>query len=617
MPTTTFSKEFYQQQLVAGNNVTISTASGQPSTISASGGGNFVAGNNITFSTYSGQPTVISAVDTTYTNFYIQGPGLVPPVTTADSNSFLRGDGSWVGVDLSNHYVAGSNINISTASGQSSTISAIDTTYSAFTSSTSGLVPSPASSPANSYLKSDGSWSTISAGDSYIAGDNINISTVSGQPSTISAVNTTYADFSGSVSGLVPPATVSGDSGKYLKGDGTWATPSGGALANLSDVDLTSLANGQVLTYNSTSQKWENATGGGSGSTVSITPSLSTGTKIADFEIDGTSGELYAPNGGGGGGNVIDVYENGASCVDSNHIAQVKTHKEVTASEYAALTTAQKNNGILYLANGTTGVTVPIENISIGKYIENASCCQDEVSSNGKGVISYYYGGSQIGNDFWLLDKVDVTDYTYLKYDLDLGTCYGTYSANWYYTVGLMSSIPSTWIYAGDSGYAVKKSYTNQSVSYTDEALDVSNLTGEYYIVVVAHGWNATLDNIRLVSVNTQPNRIYFMSTEFANNQGGVTKEVLFHNTGTTNPSTITFTDALTDYDEIRFMLRAGSNAIPTMTYDTSTLVTGDTIGAGFYTGIFAWYYYTDAYTLTYRVDAGGGYISDIVGIKY
>lgn len=43
--------------------------------------------------------------------------------------------------------------------------------------------------------------------------------------------------------------------------------------------------------------------GGGGGSDVSITPTLSTGTKIADFEIDGVSGELYAPTGGGGGTN--------------------------------------------------------------------------------------------------------------------------------------------------------------------------------------------------------------------------------------------------------------------------------------------------------------------------
>lgn len=44
---------------------------------------------------------------------------------------------------------------------------------------------------------------------------------------------------------------------------------------------------------------------GGGGSTVTITPTLSSGTKIADFEIDGDSGELYAPQGGGGSGSIL------------------------------------------------------------------------------------------------------------------------------------------------------------------------------------------------------------------------------------------------------------------------------------------------------------------------
>lgn len=59
--------------------------------------------------------------------------------------------------------------------------------------------------------------------------------------------------------------------------------------------------------------KWERTTaaaegGGGGGSAVSITPTLSTGTKIADFEIDGVPGELYAPTGGGGGAS--EIYDN-------------------------------------------------------------------------------------------------------------------------------------------------------------------------------------------------------------------------------------------------------------------------------------------------------------------
>lgn len=50
--------------------------------------------------------------------------------------------------------------------------------------------------------------------------------------------------------------------------------------------------------------KWQRTTAGqhGGGSNVEITPTLQSGTKIADFEINGVSGELYAPSGGGGGG---------------------------------------------------------------------------------------------------------------------------------------------------------------------------------------------------------------------------------------------------------------------------------------------------------------------------
>lgn len=69
-------------------------------------------------------------------------------------------------------------------------------------------------------------------------------------------------------SGRVPAPTPS-DSEKYLKGDGTWDTPSGGGggsstLSGLTDVDLSSPTNGQILKYNSTTQKWENADEGGS-----------------------------------------------------------------------------------------------------------------------------------------------------------------------------------------------------------------------------------------------------------------------------------------------------------------------------------------------------------------
>jgi hypothetical protein len=62
----------------------------------------------------------------------------------------------------------------------------------------------------------------------------------------------------------------------------------------------TSPDNGKVLTatWNSTysyKASWQEPS---TGSEVDIIPSLQTGTKIADYVIDGTSGELYAPDGG-------------------------------------------------------------------------------------------------------------------------------------------------------------------------------------------------------------------------------------------------------------------------------------------------------------------------------
>ena len=54
----------------------------------------------------------------------------------------------------------------------------------------------------------------------------------------------------------------------------------------------------------------------GGGSDVEITPTLSTGTKIADYEIDGVSGELYAPTGGGSDVEITPTLSTGTKIAD-------------------------------------------------------------------------------------------------------------------------------------------------------------------------------------------------------------------------------------------------------------------------------------------------------------
>lgn len=69
------------------------------------------------------------------------------------------------------------------------------------------------------------------------------------------------------------PAPTSADRTKYLKGDGTWDTPSGGGggsstLAGLTDVDLSSPTDGQALVYDATNQIWVNSDVSGGGGTA-------------------------------------------------------------------------------------------------------------------------------------------------------------------------------------------------------------------------------------------------------------------------------------------------------------------------------------------------------------
>ena len=193
-------------------------------------------------------------------------------VLTLQGGSTIRFSVADLVSGLQETLVAGANIQIA-ADGK--TISATDTTYSAFTGATSlaagtaGLVPAPAAGDDTKFLSGNGLWTTVSQyslpiasantlggvkigqnltidpatgvldsqGTTYTAGTNIQIS----NQNVISATDTTYSAFTGTdgqiagTSGLVPaPATT--DAGKFLKADGTWgAVQAGGDAISAAD----------------------------------------------------------------------------------------------------------------------------------------------------------------------------------------------------------------------------------------------------------------------------------------------------------------------------------------------------------------------------------------------
>lgn len=120
-------------------------------------------------------------------------------------------------------------------------------------------------------------------------------------------------------------------------------------ITDLSDVSVTSASNGQVLKYNNGT--WENANET-TGSTVSVTQIQSTGTKIATISVDSVDTDLYAPNGGGSGGTAADITfddTNVEFVADDVQEAFEVITKTLTTAEYNNLSSAEKNNGTIYL----------------------------------------------------------------------------------------------------------------------------------------------------------------------------------------------------------------------------------------------------------------------------
>lgn len=338
-----------QDKLTAGANITISAQNEISATDTT-----YTAGTNVQIS--SGN--VISATDTTYTHFTgatastdgVQG--LVPGPLAGDENKVLKGDGTWgtvQGAANTIFYMNSSESGSTRHIYKSPDMTGLASSKDIFDANELGQVILRISTSVtpdqysdcylqNAYKatgdyqllfldeKTYRSFDTTNITDTTFyygsrvlqseltAGTNIQIN-----GTTISATDTTYSNFVGSTgsadgaAGLVPQPLIA-DTGKFLKGDGTWGTPAdttytAGTNVNISaqnvisatDTTYTAGANVQISAQNviSATDTTYSAFGGATSSvagSAGLVPAPTTSDPDKYLKGDGTWSMLPAAN---------------------------------------------------------------------------------------------------------------------------------------------------------------------------------------------------------------------------------------------------------------------------------------------------------------------------------
>lgn len=191
---------------------------------------------------------------------------------------------------------------------------------------------------------------------------------------------------------------------------------------------------------------------------------------------------------------------------------------EMSLYDYNSLTSAQKNDGtIRFIPQSNVGVVTPIDMTDMTEIRQNSPSCDNTAVSSTQ-IDSTWDGGYNIGNLFYFNTKVDVTNYDKIVFELETGSCYGNgasaYYERWGYAVGLVSNEPTTY-FDTNPPWVVSVFFQNSNTNYGEQTLDVSSLSGEYYLAVNPPGWNATLKNLALATAGSNLSQVKYMSKTY------------------------------------------------------------------------------------------------------
>ena len=283
---------------INGNNTTV--------TFDSTGNTISINSNNSTYGDFIGASTAVAGAN-----------GLVPAPRIADADRFLKGDGTWEEV--------GKPMIV---------LSYGDSTWSEFLNAfySNSIVYCKASSNSN---PGEGKQDRMA----FMAFLNINNASV-----------LTSVEFQYYRSMQAHDIDDQGDQMYIYKldKDNNWTvTVRNNYTKIVAGTNMSSSYEDGVLTLNSTG-------GGGGGSTVAITPSLSSGVKVADYSIDGSTGSIFAPSN-------TDVNVTQTESTDNNNYEVLLSNNASTATETSGV---KKSSGLKY--NPSTGKILTTGTLEVG-----------------------------------------------------------------------------------------------------------------------------------------------------------------------------------------------------------------------------------------------------------
>ena len=202
--------------------------------------------------------------------------------------------------------------------------------------------------------------------------------------------------------------------------------------------------------------------------------------------------------------------------------------EEITLFEYNELTTEEKNDGtIRFIPKSNIGYSLDID-FTNSTAIKESGMSGTTVNNNSVQII-WDIVDSYCGLTIYPTVKVDVTNYDFISYDFTSTNSYDSLNPGYENPVrdlgvGLRATAPSTMTLAPNMDYTVWNRYsvTDVGTTFTDERIDVSNLTGEYYLIIACAGWNATVSNIVIGTEGGNPSQIKYMSKTYAEASGAL-----------------------------------------------------------------------------------------------